>query len=396
MNYRNIKIPLILLFLSLFCVNAFSHVTESADSLEVVEETVNIIPPLNSPDELEEFISFAEADTIMRLAVVLSDIYSKKDMEFTRGLLMGIKNNSLPESSISLKLINGEIPGDSLSFELESFAPHVIIDTFEKDSPVQLLAYTQQNGNKLIKVFDAKGDEYLYTPGLFQLLVPSATFNGNLTNYFLERYSGDTLLIIGDPDPSDPMIRDLIVAWPIENLQLAMREDLENLSFNPQTNYLILPVYNGNREVKEVLSEVIRMMAEAPEAGVRLIGRPNWVTFNDLSSMIANLEVFIPAKCYFEPSSDMGKRFITDYNNLYGHTPIRSYPVYAVMGYDAATYFLPPLLEELKGVKPDWEPRTLNQSYFNLKKSDWAGFYNRGGYMLHYEPWGTMKKELID
>lgn len=392
------KIRFLSLIIFIFCGVTLYSQTLTVEALADPEESESITETLPFPlsPELEEFYQYAQADSIMRLAIVLSDIYSKKDMEFTRGFLMGIKKSSLPENSISLKIINGEISEDSLKYELEIFEPHVIFDTFEKDAPRQLLTYTQLNNNKLIKVFDAKGDEFRYNSAVYQLLAPSESFNASLTRYFMDNYKGNTLFIIGDPDPTEQMMRDLILAWPEDELLIANVEDLSKLSFDTSVNYLVMPVATSNREVKEVLTEIVRMISEVPGAGVRIIGRPNWIAFNDLNSMIANLEVFIPSKCYFEPASESGKKFISDYNTLFSHTPIRSYPVYAVMGYDSAQYLIPGMLNELKGNSYDWQPANLLQSYFNLSKSGWAGYYNNGSFILHFEPWGTMTKEKLN
>lgn len=347
------------------------------------------------PDSLAEFYEYAAEDPVTRLAVVLSDIYSKKDMEFTRGLLMGMSHSGLPDNSISLKIVNGEIPEDSLQYELELFGPHVIISTFEKEAPNALRTYTQENGSRLLNVFDAKGDDYIYNPGIFQLLAPSDKFNASLTRYILEGFGGNTMILLGEPDLSDPVVLELVRSWPEEEMMIVSQSDLEVFEFEGDTNYFIYPLFSSNDEVKEAMGRIINLMAKTPSAGVKVFGRPNWVAFNNLSNMIANMEVYIPAKCYFDPSSDSGKRFIGAYNTMFGHAPIRSYPVYAVMGYDTARYFLPRLNDDIRNVACDWEPENMLQSYFNMRKSEGGGYYNSGGYILHYEPWGTMVKETV-
>ena len=369
---------------------SFSTFAQDIFDEKAVEEEI-----LPSFEEIaQEDFDYAEADTILRVAVVLSDIYSKKDMEFARGMLLGIRNAGLPANSVSIKMVNGEITADSLQFELENFEPHVIIETFDKEMPHLLLAYTQTHGNKLVNVFDAKGGEYLYNKGVYQLLSPSEVFNANVSEFFTANFPGNELLMVGDPDTSENMIRDLIVAWPEDDLLIVTKEDLPLFSLDGDANYLICPVYSSAQDVKETLSEVTRMISETPSAGVRIIGRPNWVAFNDLSSMIANMEAFIPARCYFDPSNPESRQFITEYNEEFGHTPIRSYPVYAVMGYDTASFFLPEFLSGLRGNPDSQIAADLLQSYFNMKQSGYSGFYNTGNYMLHYEPWGTMKKLL--
>ncbi|MCH5216953.1 MAG: hypothetical protein J1F07_00140 [Muribaculaceae bacterium] len=370
---------------------AYSGAKAQGEYEMVVEEEATLL----APDSLDYYSSYAETDDILRAAVVMSDIYGKKDMEFTRGLLLGMQQSGLPANSVSLKLINGEIPEDSLHYELDNFDPHVIFSTSDKECPLPLLNYTRSHGNKLFNVFDAKGDEYLYNNNVYQLLTPSLYFNTSSANYFLQRYPENVLLVVGDLDPSDTLTRELILAWPEEYLMMISPEDLGRFSLDDNISYLIYPVSPSNDDVKAALNETLRLIGETPTADVRVIGRPSWISLNDLSNHIANMDVFIPSKIYFEPTSAAGKRFISDYNGKYGHSPIRSFPVFAVMGYDVAQYFLPRLVDERKGNEINWQTRNLLQSFFDMRKSGNGGYYNNGAYILHFTPWGFMQKDLL-
>ena len=346
--------------------------------------------------EYDDFATFAEKDTILRIGIVMSDIYSKKDMEFAKGLLLGIKESSLPDNSLSLKIINGEIPTDSLAYELDNFEPQVLISTFEKETPSILNTYSLQHGIEIINVFDAKNADYLYNPYAYQLLAPSEVFNSSITDYFAGNFSDNILVLIGDPDYTDLMIRDLIVSWPDENVLVINSEDIGVFSLETDLNYIICPITTNYKEIKDIISEIIRLIAETPDAGVRLLGRPNWVTFNDLNSLISNIATFIPSRCYFDISDEESKRFISSYNSSYGHAPIRSYPVYSVMGYDTSKYFLPEFASSLKGNPVAWKEENMIQSYFDMQKSENGGFYNKGSLLLHYEPWGSLKIENLN
>lgn len=388
-HFFSFTLSLLILLLSPILAFAQEELQSEAQAPEVSAD-------FSIPGTIDEFYDFARADTIMRLAVVLSDIYSKKDMEFTRGLLMGMQKSGMPENSVSLKLINGEIPEDSIQYELELFGPHVIISTFEKNSPNAVRTYTQENGAKVLNVFDTKGDDYVYNDNVFQILAPSDVFNGGVAQYILDNLRGNVLVLIGDPDPTDTIIRDLILGWPEEELMIISKADYSVFEFEEGVNYLIYPLYSTSDDIHEILKETTRIMADSPASGVKVFGKPNWIAISDLNSMIANMEAYIPVRCYFDPSADRSKRFIGEYNAMFGHAPIRSYPVYSVMGYDSATYFLPRLLEELRGEEPVWEPLDLYQSHFNIHRKDLGGYFNQGSYVLHYEPWGTMIKEVLN
>lgn len=363
---------------------------DAAPSDSVVETEAQLLP------QLDEFYQYAEADTILRVAVVLSDIYSKKDMEFTRGFMLGLDQSQLPPYSVSLKIVNGEIPQDSLLFELNDFEPHVLVSTFEKDPPFSLLAYTNSHGNSLINVFDAKKSDFQNIERAFQLLVPSEVFNADIADYFFTNYSNHVLIMVGEPDLSDLLIRELAIRWPEENLMIFNKENLSGLQLDESLNYIILPVSATQADVKNILKEVGGLKERSPFADITILGRPNWIAFSDIESLTGNWELFIPAKCYFDFTSDAGKRFITNYNSTFGHSPIKSFPAYAVMGYDSARYFIPYLLAELKGDAAEWLPENEIQSYFNLEKAPESGYFNRGSMLLRYRPWGSLMKVLIN
>lgn len=333
----------------------------------------------------------------LNVALVLSDIYSKKDMEFSRGFFMGIDNAHLPDQSLTLKLLNGEVPSDSLIYQLDAFEPDVVVATDEKELPAVLINYCSEHGTKLINVFDARSTAYTTNPEIYQILTPSNVFNNTSSQYLSSQLSGNVLVIIGEPDPNDAILKNLILQWPDEDLILIEQESIKNISLSDNVNYTFYPSTGNAKEIKEIMSELTLLASEFPLSGFNVVGRPTWVALNDFNSMIANMEVYIPAKCYFYPGSAAAKKFITEYNERYSHPPIKSYPVYAAMGYDVASYFLPILLDGKASDNYDSIPAAeMLQIYFDMgKASDYAGFHNQGTYLLHFEPWGTLKKEKI-
>lgn len=357
------------------------------DTLESVGDTPDVLP-WNS---LENYNDILSDGNILRLAVVLSDIYSKKDMEFMRGLLYGIDQAGLPKESISLKVINGEIPADSLEYELEY--PHIILSTNEKEVPRSLIEFADENDVWLVNVFDPKSNDYLTHPTLYQLFTPSNIFSTNAANYFKDNFSDNSLVIIGTPDPSDMILQDLILSWPEEYLYVISKEELPTFLMDEGSNYLFYPSTTSHDEVKSILEDTLKLMVDNPITGVRIIGRPNWVMYGNFSNMLSNLEVFIPVKCYFDSTAPMSKRFLSGYKSKFGQTPLKSYPVYAAMGYDVARHFLPKII--INDITDHRIESDKLQIFMDFAKESQGGYYNKGAYILHFEPWGTMQKELI-
>lgn len=396
MKYRNLFSISTIVFLSLSIFGGVSKanasVSDSSQSLAGEGAEMNDNAAVASIVPLTE-----KTDTVLRVAIVLSDISANKDNEFTRGFLLGLQQASLPENSVSLKLMNGGVPEDSLYVQLTDYLPHAIFTTYDKECPSAVVNYRNNHFVKIFNVFDAKGEDYKTTPGVYQLLVPSAAFNSDVTSYMRENYGDNTLLIVGNPDGSDQILVDMLVNWPEDKMLLMSAEDFGNFNLEDGENYLIYPVSSEVDDITALVSSIKTGMDKFPFSGVRLIGRPKWIDINNLATILDDTETFVPAKVYFEPASASGKRFITDFRNSYDLFPVKSYPVFAVMGYDSAVYFLPMLTGELRTSIEEWTPGDMLQSYFNIvNESPETGGYNKGAFLLHYLPGGQMKKELMD
>lgn len=348
--------------------------------------------------DLTEFETFSpstiEVDTIqpqpLNIAIVLSDIYSKKDTEFLKGFLLGIEKSSLPSNSVSLKVVNGEVPEDSLYYELEGFDADIIFTTHERDVPPVIMNYASQYNKNIYNVFDTKGEDYLTNQYIAQLLPPSPTFNTAVASHLLDNVIDGTLLIIGEPEKSDLIIQEVLPKLSEEQYLTVTKETIKEIELEGNSNYVLYPASSNASEVKSIITDSQRLLLDYPEMNFKFIGRPNWIAYNDLSSMVTGLDVYVPAKCYFNPSSAESKKFIADYNAKFGHSPIRAFPVYSVMGYDVARYFIPLFISENYGYEQAL-PNML-QTRFNLKKAEESGGrYNDSGLFLHFTPWGNLE-----
>lgn len=336
--------------------------------------------------------------TPLKVGVLLSDIYSKKDMEFLRGFLLGLDQAELPAGTISLKVMNGEAGKDSIVYQLERFEPDIIFTTHEKDVPAYLLETSLNTGSLVFNVFDTKGEDYKNVLTVNELLPPSAPFNMKASERILQQLGDGVLIVVGPPDSSDAILNELKSLLPETSVLELSKEELSTLELGNDTHYFIYPTTVNKDDIKSIISNMQGFYINYPMASVKLIGRPNWVTFNDLNSIVSNLDVVIPAKCYFDPATPDSKKFISDYKTKFGHTPIRSYPVYSAMGYDVARYFLPVYVMAINDIEVQKEPKTMLQSRFNMVRSDIpeGGDFNDSGFLLHFLPWGAIERIPLD
>lgn len=339
-------------------------------------------------------IMWENDSVVLKAAIVLSDIYGKKEMEFTKGFLSGISKAGLPPRSLSLKLLNGEIPSDSLVMCLTEYDPDVIFLTQDKECPPSILGYAGEHSTRVVNVFEARGEEYLQAPSLIQLLIPSPKFNISSAKWLNNRFNDSELLIIGDAEQNDALIREICFAWPGSSQTAIKLPDLGTYNFKEKRKYVLYAAPSKSADVMDVVKSIKTILDKNPQLDITVIGRPSWINLVDLKKNLATLDVYIPAKCYFDPSEPQSRKFMAEYKDKYGTPPIRSYPVYAVMGYDVASYFLPQLLgEKISSSSLEWPREETLQLNMAIDSDSWfSGQYNSGSYILHFEPDGTQTK----
>lgn len=338
--------------------------------------------------------SIIKTPMVIKVALVLSDIYGKKEMEFVKGFMLGLSNIDMPSKSISLKVINGEMPADSLMTTLSDFDPHAIFITQDTDCPKDILDYAGEHSTRIINVFEAKGEEYNNYPSIIQILTPSQTFNSSAAKYMSDTFSEANLIIVGTPDPNDILIKETSATWPSAKKTTMTPDQVGNFKYSNDNRYIIYPCSSNPKEVKTVLDKVKLVMEANPDANITIFGRPNWIAINNFATLASGLDVFFPSKFYFDASSDEGKKFISDFMSKYGLTPIKSHPVFSVMGYDMAHYFLPQLYREQTELDMfEWETQETLQLLMSLNSDNWySGDYNRGSFIIHYSPDGKINK----
>lgn len=361
--------------------------------------TLCFISGLHAKDFLEEIELWEsrEDQKKVNIAIVLSDITSNKDLEFTRGFVYGLEN--LPfiyDSNVTLKVINGEIPEDSLYNELSLFEPTAIISTHDKSRPEAIGIYADDNQTVVINAFDAKGEDYKKNPYEFQFLIPSEYYNKMTGKYISEFFEGSDLIIVGEPDKSDAILYTFLPSFP-RHAKVQKIEDMTDMNLNPNRNYLFYVTSTNINEVRDQLKAIQTIMDGNLGVTVNILGRSNWIAMSELNPQFTQLEVFIPTKCYFEPGEFDSKRFIEGYNEKYGHNPVKSFPVYSVAGFDIANYFMPVLIDNQIDVeKYKWPFVEALQSDINfIKEDETGGFCNVSCFLVKMSEVVPSQKYLI-
>lgn len=336
------------------------------------------------------------------VAIILGDPESNRDMEFARGAILAVNDMKSEQFATRLTVIDGSLPEHEVVEALEGFNPRLIITTVDKDLPSFVTSYAKDNFAHVINSFDIKDDTYLNNSAVIQYLAPTSYFNEEVADYVADKYVGYNLLIAGKMEGSDTMGESVIRSWIAEEGNMpeeVLAEEIGDLNLQEEDGrYLIYATPSSREDVRILLERIENLRVRYPLAEITVLGRPNWITLADaLRPQFENNQVLLPTRFYFNAEDPAAKRFISSFKDLYGHTPMKSYPVYSATAYDILSYFLPNISMTGGDFNAKFRDRPTLQSPIILERvNNWGGVVNPCVYMVEFRPFGTLKKITLN
>lgn len=338
--------------------------------------------------------------TEVNIAIVLDNVDSNKDLEFSRGALLAVERMKTRPFRTRLTILDGAQGMSEVVSSLDNFQPSLIIATADKQMPKYLAEYARQNGVALINAFDVKDESYIDNPNVVQYLAPTSYFNDEVALYAKNRFEGVNVILVGSMDSSDTMGQAIVAALTTAegtNVVEVPVDELAQYELEPDMKYLVYSSASKNNDVKNLLEKVKVLRERNMLTDINVMGRPNWITFADSQKdLFGDNYVVMPTRFYFDANSLNSKSFIDDYKELFGHTPIKSYPVYSATAYDILTYFTPNMAETSGDFNAPFRREITLQSNIDLKRvSNWGGLVNPDVYVIEFLPAGMYNKEVL-
>ena len=336
------------------------------------------------------------------VAIVLAAPDTNRDMEFARGALLAVDNMKSLSFPTRLTIIDGSQSQTEVLGAIEGFAPTLIITTAEKDFPDYITAYAEENSKHVINTFDVKSDAYTKYPSVIQYLAPTSYFNEEVADYLTDTYAGYSLLIAGKMEGSDTMGEAILKAYIDESDEMPQEiviEELPEFELDAEDGrYLIYATPSGKDDVKGLLSKITSLRDRYPMADIRVVGRPNWITMADAQrDAFRENGVLLPTRFYFDADEAPSRKFIDSFKTLYGHTPMKSYPVYSATAYDILTYFMPNISRTGGDFNAGFHTYATLQSPISLtREENWGGMVNTNVYIVEFRPFGGEKKITLN
>lgn len=347
-------------------------------------------------DSLEIKLPIEKVFEGVRMALVLDDPTSKKDIDFTRGVLIALSRFKNVPYKINFKVFDGGQSVNDLSTALEIFEPNIIISTADKAFPVFLADFGNTNNVEVLNVYDLKNDLYEENPSLVQLLPPSSVYNQKVSDQIYKENKNRKLILVGDTDPNDAIAQDLLRLFG-ENAESMTLEEFGSIEPDIMEQILIYSYASRREDISDFLTNMETIADNNPGLDFRVAGRPSWIAMIDeYGDRYKQNYVSIPSRIWLDEESKDWKTFLEEYETLFNGVPVRSIPNFAASGYDIGVYFIPRLFG-LNGQNIGYLPKiNLLQGDINLSKTGSSeGYINTTSYLLQFKPAGNPEIKVI-
>lgn len=347
--------------------------------------------------------SISDLTRSVSLAVVIEDPMSKRDNEFVRGTFLALDRFKGSPYQVRLKVLCDNAGGDSIKVieslrsDLDNFKADIVVTTYEKNFPSWLAKYGEENGVEIVNSFDVKNEMYLDNPSMIHLLTPSAYFSDEVGEWASSSLGSYKLVMVGKADQEDAFAESIRSRRDASSVITRQLEDLAETKLEEGGRYLFYGYPTSKEDIQTMMTAIDYLKENNPFVEIKVMGRPSWITVADgLKDRFHRADVYFPSRFFFDHMAGAGKDFIATYSSAYGRGPIRSYPTFAVAGYDIANYFIAGLASNEGDFNAAVPEGNEIQTPINLERvGNWGGFFNPSAYIIRYSPYGEIEKILI-
>lgn len=345
------------------------------------------------------YLNGQETLQMVKVALLLDEPTSRKDIDFTRGFLTALDGMKDTPFKIDFKVVDGRGNSEKILTTLRDFNPNLVVATADKSFPAFLAEYGNANHVEIVNVFDIKSELSEENPSLVQLLPSSAYFNQQMGEHLAEEYGKRTVVMVGSKDANDGIADAFLANLPNVKPLSTTVSNLTNFNVTSDGQYLFY-CYTTNKDgIADILQAVENIHEREPFADIVVVGRPNWVTLADTyGDKFGEAGVIIPSRVWFDDNSPQGRKFVRSFTSLFGSAPMKSFPNFGACGYDVANYFLPSTAKNGGDFNKGFSAvdAEMVQSDIRLERiSNWGGFTNKVGYFVKFRPGGYSDKIMF-
>ncbi|MDE5839939.1 MAG: LysM peptidoglycan-binding domain-containing protein, partial [Muribaculaceae bacterium] len=213
---------------------------ERENSIDGIRDIYNEVHMLGLND------SISDSSNSVGVAILIEDPMSKRDNEFVRGVFLAVDRLKKSPYEIRLKvLVDNHSASDSLSVtesllsQLSDFRPDIVVATHERNFPLWLAGYGEENGVEIVNAFDVKNEMYLENPSMIHLMTPSAYFTDEVGEWTSSSLGSYRLVMVGKEDTNDAFAESIKGRRDAASVSSIKIEDLAVMKLEDVGRYLI-------------------------------------------------------------------------------------------------------------------------------------------------------------
>lgn len=353
-------------------------------------------------------------NAVMLLPLSLDDSVSSeraKMVEFTRGMLLAVKDLKDEGISVNLKVIDAGTEGQSLDKIIEDGgldSADVVFGPKWNNQIEQAAVWSTQHNTPLVLPFNSNSDMVYGNPHVFQLNTPQSFFHQEIYDHFMTNFPDPNIIVLNDGTVKhNEMLDGLkrvvfehgLSVTTIQADTAAVNLILSKLDSQRQNVFII-----DSPEIGPLLTmlPVLQLVSRTKADGIRtcLFGYPEYQYY-----AAEHLDKLCECDTWFyswfftnntlKESEEFGLNFIKSFNRQV----MVSYPSYAPYGYDTGYYFLRGLAlygDDFESNLTNFRTKSVQMGFKFQRIDQGGGFINNKVFFAHFSPEYEVEKIDFD
>ena len=322
--------------------------------------------------------------------------------EYYEGFLLAVEK--LKKEGVNLELYVFDIGTDSNTKKLESLLTTMEMQNLDlvvggvSDKQIKILSdFSKSKNIKYVIPFSSKNTEVLNNGNIFQVNTPQTKLYAKASQLFVDEFNNANVIFLDtnkDHEKDSLMVlmkKDLnsrSIPYKSIIISESMERELIPLLDNTKENILI-PSSGNIGVLGEVLGTLNGLKEENSEYNIQLFGYPEWQTYEyNYLKDYHNHGTYIYSSFYVDKDARSTVGFRESFSKWYKKDLQKTYPQYAMLGYDTGLYFLTALHKHGRNFEAKLNSMYVEttQFAFNFERANnWSGFINTGLYLIHYD-----------
>lgn len=331
-----------------------------------------------------------------------NDAQKIRIQEYYEGFLLAVEK--LKKEGVNLELYVFDIGTDSNTKKLESLLTTMEIQNLDlviggiSDKQIKILSdFSKSKNIKYVIPFSSKNTEVLNNGNIFQVNTPQTKLYTKASQVFVDEFSSANIIFLETNEDHEKdslmaiMKKDLnsrSIPYKSVVISESMGRELTPL-LNATKDNILIPSSGNIGVLGEVLSTLNELKELNSEYNIHLFGYPEWQTYEyNYLKDYHNHGTYIYSSFYVDKNARDTVGFREGFKNWYKKDLQRTYPQYAMLGYDTGLYFLTALHKYGRNFETKLNSMYVDttQFAFNFERANnWSGFINTGLYLIHYD-----------